>query len=177
MSPRIIHIPLPHAARPRRSLVCPLLKLVLSISKSSRENCIAAGFGIIVLVRLTAHTSLAYGRGVNLLLTFSRRSFVAERITGSTKMPATTLWDELTRSEQRLLIRLFGCGSLRNQDPKAIERLHQLSHHLRSQISPTCASARLRDDAREVHRSRTKLRSVCEAFIPRGERPEYPARA
>jgi hypothetical protein len=40
-------------------------------------------------------------------------------------MPATTLWDELTRSEQRLLIRLFGGGSLRNQDPKAIERLHQ----------------------------------------------------
>jgi hypothetical protein len=38
-------------------------------------------------------------------------------------MPATTLWDELTRTEQRLLIRLFGCGSLRNQDPKAIEGL------------------------------------------------------
>jgi|SRR5450755_454927 hypothetical protein len=43
--------------------------------------------------------------------------------TGSTKMPASTLWDELTRTEQRLLIRLFGCGSLRNQDPKAIEGL------------------------------------------------------
>jgi hypothetical protein len=40
-------------------------------------------------------------------------------------MPATTIWDELTRSEQRLLIRLFGCGSLRNQDPRAIERLHR----------------------------------------------------
>jgi hypothetical protein len=40
-------------------------------------------------------------------------------------MPATMLWDELTRTEQRLLIRLFGCGSLRNQDPKAIEGLYQ----------------------------------------------------
>jgi hypothetical protein len=40
-------------------------------------------------------------------------------------MPATMLWDELTRSEQRLLIRLFGCGTLRNQDPKAIEQLHR----------------------------------------------------
>jgi hypothetical protein len=40
-------------------------------------------------------------------------------------MPATTIWDEMTRSEQRLLIRLFGCGSLRNQDPKAIEGLYR----------------------------------------------------
>jgi hypothetical protein len=30
-------------------------------------------------------------------------------------MPETPLWDELTRSEQRLLIRLFGGGSVRNQ--------------------------------------------------------------
>jgi hypothetical protein len=39
--------------------------------------------------------------------------------------------------------------------------------------SPTYASARLPDDVREVHRS---LRSVCEAFILCGERPEYLAR-
>jgi hypothetical protein len=41
-------------------------------------------------------------------------------------MPAITFY-ELTRSEQRLLIRLFGYGSLRNQDPKAIEGLHRRS--------------------------------------------------
>jgi hypothetical protein len=46
-------------------------------------------------------------------------------ITGSIKMPATTHWDELTRSEQRLLIRLYGGGTVRNQDPKAIEDLHR----------------------------------------------------
>jgi hypothetical protein len=40
-------------------------------------------------------------------------------------MPATMPWDELTRLEQRLLIRLFGCGSLRCQDPVAIEGLHR----------------------------------------------------
>jgi hypothetical protein len=40
-------------------------------------------------------------------------------------MPATTIWEEMTRSEQRLLIRLFGCGSLRNQNPKAIEGLYR----------------------------------------------------
>jgi hypothetical protein len=38
-------------------------------------------------------------------------------------MPETPLWDELTRSEQRLLIRLFGGGSLRNQNPEAVEGL------------------------------------------------------
>jgi hypothetical protein len=32
-------------------------------------------------------------------------------------------WDELTRSEQRLLIRLFGGGSLRNQNAVDIEGL------------------------------------------------------
>jgi hypothetical protein len=34
-------------------------------------------------------------------------------------------WDELTRSEQRLLIRLFGGGSLRNQSAADIEGLRQ----------------------------------------------------
>jgi hypothetical protein len=34
-------------------------------------------------------------------------------------------WDELTRSEQRLLIRLFGGGSLRNQNAADIEGLRQ----------------------------------------------------
>jgi hypothetical protein len=38
-------------------------------------------------------------------------------------MPETPLWDELTRSEQRLLIRLFGGGSLRNQNPADVESL------------------------------------------------------
>ena len=38
-------------------------------------------------------------------------------------MPETPLWDELTRSEQRLLIRLLGGGSLRNQNPEAVEGL------------------------------------------------------
>jgi hypothetical protein len=37
-------------------------------------------------------------------------------------MPAMP-WDELTRSEQRLLIRLFGGGSLRNQNAADIEGL------------------------------------------------------
>jgi hypothetical protein len=34
-------------------------------------------------------------------------------------------WDELTRSEQRLLIRLFGGGSVRNQSTGDIEGLRQ----------------------------------------------------
>jgi hypothetical protein len=34
-------------------------------------------------------------------------------------------WDELTRSEQRLLIRLFGGGSVRNQKAADIEGLRQ----------------------------------------------------
>jgi hypothetical protein len=38
-------------------------------------------------------------------------------------MPETPLWDELTRSEQRLLIRLFGGGSLRNQNADAVAGL------------------------------------------------------
>jgi hypothetical protein len=29
-------------------------------------------------------------------------------------------WDVLTRSEQRLLIRLFGGGSVRNQNPERV---------------------------------------------------------
>ena len=37
-------------------------------------------------------------------------------------MPAMP-WDELTRPEQRLLIRLFGGGSLRNQNTADIEGL------------------------------------------------------
>ena len=43
---------------------------------------------------------------------------------GSIKMPAMP-WDELTRSEQRLLIRLFGGGSVRNQNAADIECLRQ----------------------------------------------------
>jgi hypothetical protein len=48
-----------------------------------------------------------------------------ESTTGSTNNMPATHWDELSRSEQRLLIRLFGCGSLRNQDPKIIEQLRR----------------------------------------------------
>jgi hypothetical protein len=40
-------------------------------------------------------------------------------------MPETPLWDELSRSEQRLLIRLFGGGSLRNQNLEAVEGLRR----------------------------------------------------
>jgi hypothetical protein len=39
-------------------------------------------------------------------------------------MPAMP-WDELTRSQQRMLIRLFGGGSLRNQNAADIEGLRQ----------------------------------------------------
>jgi hypothetical protein len=59
------------------------------------------------------------------LLTFRlalRPEATATRISGSIKMPAMP-WDELTRSEQRLLIRLFGGGSLRNQNAADIEGL------------------------------------------------------
>jgi hypothetical protein len=42
---------------------------------------------------------------------------------GTLRMPEISLWDELTRSEQRLLIRLFGGGSLRNQTPADVESL------------------------------------------------------
>jgi hypothetical protein len=44
---------------------------------------------------------------------------------GSLEMPATTHWNELSRLEQRLLTRLFGGGSLRNQNPEIISRLLQ----------------------------------------------------
>jgi hypothetical protein len=39
-------------------------------------------------------------------------------------MPIVT-WDVLTRSEQRLLIGIFGGGSVRNQNPADIEGLQQ----------------------------------------------------
>jgi hypothetical protein len=38
-------------------------------------------------------------------------------------MIESTRWDNLTRTEQRLLIKLFGGGSVRNQDPDVIEHL------------------------------------------------------
>jgi hypothetical protein len=38
---------------------------------------------------------------------------------------SATYWDELTRSEQRLLVRLFGGGSLRNQNAADIEELRR----------------------------------------------------
>ena len=39
-------------------------------------------------------------------------------------MSTPTNWDELNRSQQRLMIRLYGCGTVRNQDPKAIAHLY-----------------------------------------------------
>jgi hypothetical protein len=38
-------------------------------------------------------------------------------------MPEATGWDELTRFEQRALIKLFGGGSLRNDDPAIARKL------------------------------------------------------
>ena len=38
-------------------------------------------------------------------------------------MAAATLWDGLTRREQRLLIKLFGCGTTRNEDPAIVDAL------------------------------------------------------
>jgi hypothetical protein len=40
-------------------------------------------------------------------------------------MSETAPWDELTRSEQRLLIQLFGGGSVRNQKAADIEGLRE----------------------------------------------------
>jgi hypothetical protein len=40
-------------------------------------------------------------------------------------MSETAPWDELRRSEQRLLIQLFGGGSVRNQKAADIEGLRQ----------------------------------------------------
>lgn len=38
-------------------------------------------------------------------------------------MNETNAWDELTRFEQRTLIKLFGGGTLRNDDPIVVEEL------------------------------------------------------
>jgi hypothetical protein len=38
-------------------------------------------------------------------------------------MDETTVWDELTRFEQRALIKLFGGGTLRNDNPIVVEEL------------------------------------------------------
>jgi hypothetical protein len=39
-------------------------------------------------------------------------------------MSTATHWDELNRSQQRLMIRLYGGGTVRNQEPEAIAHLH-----------------------------------------------------
>jgi hypothetical protein len=39
-------------------------------------------------------------------------------------MSTTTHWDDLNRSQQRLMIRLYGGGTVRQQDPEAIAHLH-----------------------------------------------------
>jgi hypothetical protein len=38
-------------------------------------------------------------------------------------MGEAAIWAELNRFEQRLLIKLFGCGSTRNEEPAVIEGL------------------------------------------------------
>jgi len=38
-------------------------------------------------------------------------------------MSEAAVWDNLTRLEQRALIKLFGGGSLRNNDPEVVNRL------------------------------------------------------
>jgi hypothetical protein len=38
-------------------------------------------------------------------------------------MVEATIWAGLTRPEQRLLIKLFGCGSTRNEEPAVVENL------------------------------------------------------
>jgi hypothetical protein len=38
-------------------------------------------------------------------------------------MVEAMIWAELTRLEQRLLIKLFGCGSTRNEEPAVVEGL------------------------------------------------------
>jgi hypothetical protein len=38
-------------------------------------------------------------------------------------MVEAAIWAELTRLEQRLLIKLFGCGSTRNEEPAVVEGL------------------------------------------------------
>jgi hypothetical protein len=42
---------------------------------------------------------------------------------GALAMAAATIWDGLTRSEQRLLIKLFGCGSTRHEKPEVVDAL------------------------------------------------------
>jgi hypothetical protein len=42
-------------------------------------------------------------------------------------MVEATIWAELTRPEQRLLIKLFGCGTTRNEDPAVVEGRPRLS--------------------------------------------------
>jgi hypothetical protein len=39
-------------------------------------------------------------------------------------MDETAIWNELTRFEQRALIKLFGGGTLRNDSPTVVEALH-----------------------------------------------------
>jgi hypothetical protein len=38
-------------------------------------------------------------------------------------MVEAAIWAELTRPEQRLLIKLFGCGTTRNEEPTVVEGL------------------------------------------------------
>ncbi len=38
-------------------------------------------------------------------------------------MAAATVWNGLSRPEQRLLIKLFGCGSTRNERPEVVDAL------------------------------------------------------
>jgi hypothetical protein len=46
-------------------------------------------------------------------------------VNGASTMAETTIWDELTRFEQRAMIKLFGGGTLRNDDPAVCENLRE----------------------------------------------------
>ena len=102
-------------------------------------------------------------------------------------MPETPLWDELTRSEQRSLIRLFGGGSLRNQNPKDVEGLCRrglvddeqnlsvpgllaLTLAMRRQQTDALAGLRARPaTARYLSRSRTRCTWTADhSPLPRG---------
>jgi len=44
-------------------------------------------------------------------------------LTQAWTMPATISWHDLTRFEQRLLMKLFGCGTTRNENPTDVDGL------------------------------------------------------
>jgi hypothetical protein len=60
---------------------------------------------------------------LNHSLTFTERSSRFDENHWESTMDETTVWDELTRLEQRALIKLFGGGTVRNDHPIVVEEL------------------------------------------------------